>query len=361
MKKQILTILLAVLCLAACTGTKTSTEIKVIGDLGEYKPVFLRIYGNGSYLQEAQNVEESVVTFVIDTTDVYVQIDRSKDEPNTLVCSVIADGTPIEVNIKDGKSEIIKGSEQNMRLAEARNRLNAAEKKKDDLKKEFETLREKYNGEIPKDLDADLDRRWEVVDAEINAAKKRAILDNADNLVPVFFLNEYKNNFGVEFLDSFLTVYKYKDSKQLEQVYLMISGEHNKLQGAPVVDFIGIDLNGNECHLTDYVGKGKYVLVDFWASWCGPCCDLIPIIKSYYEKYREKGFEVVGISLDGDKEAWAKSVKELGITWPQISDLKFNQSEVCSLYNIHAIPQFILYGPDGKVIKDQTLEEIFGE
>ena len=373
MKKNILMTMLAALCLAACTETKTNsrTEIRVVGELGDPKPVYLNTFGKLSPLLEAQSVEDSVVTFVVDTAEAtIVVIDRSTDRHAPLVCSVIADGTPIEVTIKEGMGEITKGSAQNMKLAEARRLLSALEEKYDVLRDEYGVLREKHGEDIPEEAQADLDRRWDEISAEVLAAKKQIIRENADNLVPVFFLSKYADDLGVEFLDSFMTEYKFRDHAQLQYVYGVIRGEKNKQKGAPVVDFAGQDLEGRERHLTDFVGQGKYVLVDFWASWCGPCRAQIPNIKDCYEKYREKGFEVVGISLDTKQEAWEKCVAEMGIEWPQLSDLKGWESEACNLYNIRAIPQVLLYDPEGKVVDGpwlhgealrKTLAEIFGE
>lgn len=114
--------------------------------------------------------------------------------------------------------------------------------------------------------------------------------------------------------------------------------------------------------------RGKYVLVDFWASWCRPCRAENPNVVRVYNKYKDKGFEILGVSLDRSKDAWVKAIEKDGLTWPHISDLKFWQSAAAKTYGVSAIPYTVLVGPDGKVIAqnlrgaslERKLEELFG-
>ena len=102
--------------------------------------------------------------------------------------------------------------------------------------------------------------------------------------------------------------------------------------------------------ISDYAGKGKYVLLDFWAAWCGPCRQANPRVVELYNRYKDKDFEIIGISLDQTKEAWIKAIKDDNITWPQMSDLGYWQSAAAKLYSVNSIPYTVLLDKDGKII-----------
>lgn len=106
--------------------------------------------------------------------------------------------------------------------------------------------------------------------------------------------------------------------------------------------------DGKDISLKDF--EGKYVLVDFWASWCGPCLREIPNVVKLYKECKGKNFEIFGVSLDNKKDAWVKAIKANGMKWPQGSDLKGWGSEPARLCNVSAIPFMVLLDPDGKVI-----------
>ena len=137
--------------------------------------------------------------------------------------------------------------------------------------------------------------------------------------------------------------------------------------GMPAPDFTQNDVNGAPVKLSSF--KGKYVLVDFWASWCGPCRQENPNVVRAYNKYKTKNFTILGVSLDKNKADWQNAIKNDGLAWTQVSDLQYWNNAVAAQYQITSIPQNFLIDPQGKVVAknlrgeelEATLAELLGK
>lgn len=158
---------------------------------------------------------------------------------------------------------------------------------------------------------------------------------------------------------------KMRHTKQGTALDKKINGDPLTAIGAIAPDFTQNDVNDKPVKLSDF--RGKYVLIDFWASWCGPCRAENPNVVKAYNQYKDKNFTVLGVSLDaqGKKEAWLAAIQKDNLPWTQVSDLKAWENEVAQKYDIKAIPQNFLIDPSGKIIaknlRGEALEKKLAE
>lgn len=191
---------------------------------------------------------------------------------------------------------------------------------------------------------------YEEAIAKYIEVNRKAIEKNRDNDIAVqalsYIYGELTNKEILEYVDML--------SPQMQQdssVVKIAEGARKAMlteEGAKFLDFTIEDSDGQSVSFSDYVGKGKYVLVDFWASWCGPCKKEIPNIASVYEKYAGENFDVLSIAVWDKPEATKQAAEEHGVVWSQIINA---QKIPTDIYGIDGIPHIMLVAPDGKIYK----------
>jgi thiol-disulfide isomerase/thioredoxin len=150
--------------------------------------------------------------------------------------------------------------------------------------------------------------------------------------------------FAKEYVDK----YENKDRGEMESLKFELAKAGTSTPGMAVPDLIGMTPENESFSLSAL--RGKIVLIDFWASWCGPCRKENPNVRAVYQKYKDQGFEILGVSLDRDAVAWKKAIADDQLPWKHISDLKGWQSSHAALYSVSSIPQTLLIDRDGKLI-----------
>ena len=217
-----------------------------------------------------------------------------------------------------------------------------------------------------------LKAEWEKLEANTEVAyeaaetpvEKEAVVTNMLDSV-YLLLNE---NMGAPYSDTlFMSVYYMLSPEQCQELFSKMPKEmlesediaelHKKFllvmataKGNPYTDIISMTPSGDELALSDLVGKTDYVLVDFWASWCGPCRRLIPVLKEIYAGQPAGKLQILGCSVDRDEAAWLKALEEEQMAWPQIRDGREGQYNCAEKYGVSAIPTTILIDREGNII-----------
>ena len=221
------------------------------------------------------------------------------------------------------------------------------------LNKQYGDLYKQYRAEGTTDEQkAELEKQMEEIDNKMNALTFSTIENNIVNPVGIHLWPS--NSYGMELSQLQALAAKvpaeFKTVPSIEKLLNRIVVLEKTAVGQKFTDFTMNDPEGNPVKLSDIIAKNKYTLIDFWASWCGPCRMEMPNVVAAYKEFHKKGFGIVGVSLDRDAEAWKKGIKDLGMTWDHMSDVKFWDCEGAKLYGVNSIPATVLVAQDGTIV-----------
>jgi len=346
MKKFNVVILLVAMVFAACTSTPKSYVIEGVVPGASYnnQMVYLCDINHVNRIDSALVVDgKFTFTGLVDTAVI-----RSLLLLNQLYVDFIFENGKIYVDMADPNSA--KGTPMNDELSKFYSEWDVFE----------ETVRTKLT-----EIQQNGDIGDEVRQKQIDEFTEQYVLPKGEQLGAKYF-NANNNNAVGALVLRHLSVQLQLAPDQFDAFYMQagdvvrnfsdlkkISERNAKImqtaEGMSFTDFTieNGNMDGSSVSLSDYVGKGKYVLADFWASWCGPCIVEIPVLVEVYNKYRGEKFEILGIAVWDKREDTQKSIESHNTTWPQILDT----GEIATnLYGINMIPHIILFGPDGTIV-----------
>jgi peroxiredoxin len=324
--------------------------------------VYLNYYADGKSTMDSAEVKDGKFSFTGTLTDPVMGSLRAKYQEvpgaksmkaisyNRDIKQVFLENSKIKITSVDSfANATIKGSKSHAAyvswtdLTKAENEQSAA------LNKEYGEYYKKKDQAGMDRIDAAFDKLTE----QKNIKNKQYLKDNPASPIAMFVLKQYAgydiNADDVEPI--FLSLpQQLRASPAGKDMAEKLETAKKTGIGKMAMDFIQNDTLGNPVSLSSF--RGKYVLIDFWASWCGPCRQENPNVVKAFNAYNSKGFTVLGVSLDQPtaKDKWMKAIHDDKLTWTQVSDLKYWKNEVAVQYGIQAIPQNFLIDPQGKIV-----------
>ncbi|KAA2241774.1 AhpC/TSA family protein [Chitinophaga agrisoli] len=357
MKRAILAAVLLSPAVLFAQGEKPFTIHGTVAQVQKQAKVYLKVkkgddamldsaeVKDGKFIFKGTIKEPSMASLMMVITDPQPDFPRGMKQD---ILPLFLDKGDITITAQDSvKNAVVKGSAANDAYLQLDGMLKDIGTQKRDLQKAYRQLYMAKDEEGMKRLEPKFD--------ELEAQEKKITRDYLAKYpaspIAMFALNQYAgyeiNPTDVEPVFKKLDK-KIRNSESGKAFATRLEAAKKTAIGQPALDFSQTDATGNAISLASF--KGKYVLVDFWASWCGPCRAENPNVVRAYSKYKAKGFEILGVSLDDKKEKWLAAIQADNLAWTHVSDLKGWKNAAAELYSIRAIPQNLLIDPQGRIV-----------
>lgn len=271
----------------------------------------------------------------------------------------------VEADMNSQEPPRVKGSQDTDYMEQINGVLRENQKAVMALEKEYVEARDHQNAARMKELEAE----YMAMEQQKREKVKQVMRGMNSSITQIYGVNYLDREEDFPFLDSLATRLNrdIPNSKYVKDFAQGVNSMRATVVGQLAPEISLPNPQGETKKLSDL--RGNYVLVDFWAAWCGPCRRENPNVVAMYNKYHDKGFEVFGVSLDRNREDWVKAIEKDGLTWTQVSDLSYFNSEAAKTYSINAIPATVLLDKEGRIIArnlrgpalEQKLEELLGK